>query len=247
MKIGVLWLTMKVSKIPLKIPLKMRWIKIIVIAALGTMFELAGLFFIPNYTVFLGIVHLIEVPSMIFGLVCPHWEYLWKGIVSGYFWTLVINGIVEILWNLIGLGWLYPLLVLVGNIIVICTAYYIVRRIRMQKGIYPVDIYRPDIIWTVKGYYDSGNCLIDPYTGKGVHIISKKLAKKLELEEEGKVCIPYHSLGNTNGLIDVYYVENIRIKKDTKWLERGKVPLGVAEDSLFSEKNYEMIINEEVW
>lgn len=242
-KVGVLFLTIKLLKIQLAKPV----IRIIVIAALGTIFEIAGLFFIPNYNVFLGIVHIIELPTMVFALIWPHREYLWRAIVSGYFWVLVINGVIEILWNLIGYGWLYPLLVLAGNMIVICTAFYIAQRLRMKKGIYPVDIHRPDIIWTIKGYYDSGNCLRDPYTGKGVHIISRRLAKRLELEADNKVCIPYHSLGNSNGLIDVYYVENMRIKKDTKWIERGRVPLGVADDSLFEGKNYEMIINEEVW
>lgn len=243
MKAGVLWLTIKLLKIRVTKPV----IRIMLIASLGTAFELAGLLGMQNYNLFLGIVHLIEVPCMVIGLVWPNRDYIWKSIVSGYFWTLIINGVVEILWNLIGLGWLYPLLVLFGNILVIIVTCYIIQRVRMYKGIYPVDIHRPDIIWTTKGYYDSGNCLVDPYTGKGVHIISAKLSQKLELENENKVCIPYHSLGNTNGLIDVYYVENMKIKKDTQWIELGKVPLGVADNSLFHGKNYEMIINEEVW
>ncbi len=243
MKMGALWLTTKLLKLRIKKPI----LRMMCIAALTTFFEVVGLMWITNYNLLLGIIHLIEVPCMVIGLIWPHRDYMWKGIVSGYFWTLIINGVIEILWNLIGLGWLYPLLVLFGNIIVILMTCYIVRRIRMKKGIYPVDIHRPDIIWTIKGYYDSGNCLKDPYTGKGVHIISSKMAEKLELDAENKVCIPYHSLGNTNGLIDVYYVENVQIKKETQWIELGKVPLGVADNGIFQGKNYDMIINEEVW
>lgn len=242
-KIAVLWLTIKILKIHLMKPV----IRIMVIATIGTLFEIAGLFFAPNYEVFLAIVHLVEVPGMMLCLLGKQREYLWRSIVSGYFFVLVINGVVEILWNLIGYGWLYPLLVLAGNSIVVVIAHFLLKRWRMSKGIYPVDIHRPEIIWTVKGYYDSGNRLKDPYTGKGVHIISTQLAKKLELTEENKVCIPYQSLGNTDGLLDVYYVENVRIKKGTQWIELGKVPLGAAEDNLFSGKGYEMILNEEVW
>lgn len=242
-KIAVLWLTIKILKIRLIKPV----IRIMVIAASGTLFEIAGLFFAPNYEIFMAIVHLIEVPGMMILLLRKQWEYLWRGIVSGYFFVLVINGVVEILWNLIGYGWLYPMLVFAGNAIVVVLAHFLLKRWRMHKGIYPVDIHRPEIIWTTKGYYDSGNRLKDPYTGKGVHIISAQLAEKLELTKENKVCIPYQSLGNTEGLIDVYYVENVRIKKESQWIEQGKVPLAVTEDSLFSGKGYEMILNEEVW
>ncbi len=247
-KAGVLLLTTKFLRLPMK---KTGW-RIALIAAIGTICEIAGLYWIPDYNLFLGMMHLVEIPCMILGLIYSKertWskELLWRGIVSGYFCTLVINGVVEVLWNLIGYGWLYPLLVFAGTVISIVVVYYVIRRLQMRKGIYPVEIVRPNVVWTVKGYYDSGNCLIDPYTGRGVHIISKRLAKRLQLEQESKVCIPYHSLGNTNGLIDVYYVENMRIRKDSEWVERAKVPLGVAEDELFDRKNYEMIINEEVW
>jgi len=234
---------MKLLKIPMIKPV----MKIIVIASVGTIFEIAGLFIVPNYTVLLGMIHMIEIPGMVLLLLWNQREYVWKGIVSGYFWVLVINGVIEILWNLIGLGWLYPMLVAAGVALVIVGTCYIVTKLRMEKGIYPVDIYRPEIIWSVKAYYDSGNCLTDPYTGKGVHIISEKLASRLELIEEQKVCIPYQSLGNENGLIEVYYVENLKIKKDTKWMELGKVPLGVAKEGLFKGKGYEMILNENVW
>lgn len=242
-KIAVLWLTIKILKIRLIKPV----IKIMGIASVGTLFEIAGLFFVPKYEVFLAIVHLIEVPGMIFLLIGKQRGYLWRGIVSGYFFVLMINSVVEILWNLIGYGWLYPMLVLAGNIIVVLLVCYFLKRWKMSKGIYPVDIYRPEIIWTAKGYYDSGNRLKDPYTGKGVHIISAQLAEKLELSREKKVCIPYQSLGNAQGLLDVYYVENLKIRKESQWIELGKVPIGVAESKLFSGKEYEMILNEEVW
>ena len=116
----------------------------------------------------------------------------------------------------------------------------------MSKGIYPVDIHCKHIIWSTKGYYDTGNTLKDPYTGRGVHIISRSLFNRLHLSEVGKVCIPYQALGNQQGLIDVYYVEALKIHKNGEKVECPKVPLGVADDSLFAGKVYEMILNEEV-
>lgn len=242
-KLGVLGLTIKVLKIQMTKPV----MKIVAIASVGTILEIAGLFFIPNYQVFMALVHLIEVPGMMAFLFGKQREYIGKGIICGYFFVLVINGVVEVIWNLIGNGWFYPLLVLAGNVIVVVAICFGIRKWQMSKGVYPVDIHLPDVIWTAKGYYDSGNHLKDPYTGKSVHIISEKLAKRLELPMDKKVCIPYQSLGNEAGLIDVYYVEAIRIKKQADWVVQNNVPLAVAEDSLFTGKGYEMIINEEVW
>ena len=233
MKLGVLGLTIRILKIQMTKPV----MKVVAIASVGTILEIAGLFFVPNYQWFIALVHLIEVPAMMAVLLGKQREYIGKGIICGYFFVLVINGVVEVLWNLIGNGWLYPLLVLAGNILAAFAVCYAVRRWQMSKGVYPVDIYLPDVIWTAKGYYDSGNHLKDPYTGKSVHIISSKLAQKLEFPSEQKVCIPYQSLGNETGLIDVYYVEMIRIKKQSDWVEQSNVPLAVAEDSLFAGKD----------
>ena len=242
-KLGVLGLTIKILKIQMTKPV----MKIVAIASVGTILEIAGLFFIPNYEWFMALVHLVEVPGMMAFLLWKQREYIGKGIICGYFFVLVINGVVEVLWNLIGNGWFYPLLVLAGNVIVAVTIWFGIRKWQISKGVYPVDIHLPDVIWSAKGYYDSGNHLKDPYTGKSVHIISGKLAKRLELPMDKKVCIPYQSLGNETGLIDVYYVDAIRIKKQADWVVQNNVPLAVAEDSLFTGKGYEMIINEEVW
>ena len=242
-KLGVLGLTIKALKIQMTKPV----IKIIAIASVGTILEITGLFFVPSYEVYMAMIHLFEVPGMLWLLLRKQREYIGKGIICGYFFVILINGVIEILWNMIALNWLYPMLVFAGNVLVIAAVCLFIRKWQMNKGIYPVDIHLPDVIWTAKGYYDSGNHLKDPYTGKSVHIISEKLAQRLELPLDKKVCIPYQSLGNETGLIDVYYVDTIRIKKQADWIEQNGVPLAVAEDSLFMGKGYEMIINEEVW
>ena len=242
-KLGILTLTIRTLKIQMTKPV----IKVVAVAIIATLLEITGLFFFPYYGLFVLFMHMILIPSMMAVLLWRQREILGKAIVCGYFYVILLNGVIEVLWNLIGNGWGYPLLVLTGNIICVLIVLYALHRWRISKGIYPVDIHFPDIIWTVQGFYDSGNHLKDPYTGKSVHIISGKLARRLELAPEKKVCIPYQSLGNSDGLIDVYYIDEIKIKKQESVIVQKGVPLAVAEESVFAGKGYEMIINEDVW
>lgn len=241
-KAGILWLTIKIMKVPLTKPV----IRSVGIAGIGTVLEIAGLFFIPDYGLMVLLNHVILIPAMMLALYWKKWEMFRKGILWGYFFALVMNGVVELYWILFGSGWLYPLLVLGACVSVIVISCYLLKRWRMSKGVYPINIHCKHIIWNTRAYYDSGNCLKDPYTGKGVHIISEALVRRLHLGDEGKVCIPYKSMGNPNGLMDVYYVEGLEIYKDTEWMKLDKVPIGVAEPSLFAGKCYEVILNEEV-
>ena len=243
MKLGILALSIKTLKIQTTKPV----MKVLGIAIVATILEITGLFFIPSYGVYIVLTHTVEVPVMMTTLLWKQKEMIGRSVICGYFYVVLINGVVEVLWNLIGNGWGYPLLVLMGNVFCVFVVCFFIRKWQMNKGIYSVDIYFPDIIWTAKGFYDSGNHLKDPYTGKSVHIISRKLAKRLELPEEKKVCIPYQSLGNENGLIDVYYVDEIKIKKQEDTIAQTGVPIAVAEDTIFAGKGYEMIINEDVW
>lgn len=241
-KAGILWLTIKTMKIPLTKPV----IRSVGIAGIGTIIEIAGLFFIPNYQVMILLNHLVLIPGMMLLLYWKKWDACRKGILWGYFFALLMNGIVEFYWILFGSGWLYPLLVLFACVSVIIGTCHIMKRWRMKKGVYPINLHCRHIIWSTKGYYDTGNCLKDPYTGKGVHIISRTLCGRLHLMEEGKVCIPYQSMGNPKGLMDVYYIDGMEIYKDSGWVKLERVPIGVAEESLFAGKCYEMILNEEV-
>ena len=243
MKLGILTITIKLMKIPMTKPV----MKVIGIASVATLMEITGLFLIHNYGIVLIITHLVEVPVIMLILFWKQKENLWKAIGIGYVALILTNGLVELFWNLIGEGWLYPLLVLFGNVASILLVLWAIKKWQVSKGIYAVDIYMPDIIWTAKGFYDSGNHLKDPYTGKSVHIISRTLARRLEFLEEKKVCIPYQSLGNEEGLIDVYYVSEIKIKKQDTMIAQKEVPLAVAEDGLFTGKGYEMIMNEDLW
>ena len=242
-KLGILMLTIRTLKTQMRKPV----VKILGIASVATMLEIIGLFLFPSYRLFLLFVHIIEVPSMMMVLLWKRRELVGKSIILGYFYTIFINGVIELLWNMVGEESVYLLLVLTGNGICVFAITYAFHRWKITKGVYYVEVHFLDIVWPVKGFYDSGNHLKDPYTGKGVHIISEEVASRLKLLQREKVCIPYQSIGNEDGIIDVYYVDEVRIQKQEGVTVQKSVPLGVVDNTIFKGKKFEMIINEDVW
>ena len=117
---------------------------------------------------------------------------------------------------------------------------------RIQKGIFQVELIQTGKRLRIKGLYDSGNRLIDPYTGKGVHIVSRRVLEECK-QEITPVYVPYHALGNENGMLAVYYIDELIVEGEKGRSILQNCPVGVTKDNLFEGKNYEMILNEEVF
>ena len=97
---------------------------------------------------------------------------------------------------------------------------------------------------SVKGFFDTGNLLMDPLAGKPVHIIKKKILK--EQIEKGKLLprmIPFHSLGMENGLLEAVTIEGMYILKENQPLYLERPVLGLADENLFQDDGCEVILN----
>jgi hypothetical protein len=97
------------------------------------------------------------------------------------------------------------------------------------------------------GFYDSGNTLKDPYTGVGVHIISQEVTEKLRISKEKSLLIPYSSMGNENDLMTIVYLDKMIIYRENQRVEQSHVAVGIGGESLFLEKAYDLILNENIW
>lgn len=221
--------------------------KIVFAAFCGTLIEILGLLFVPSYQAFILCVHLLEVPLMIWFVQEKTNRRILPMVLSGYFFTMLISGFLEILWNYFGEkgNYLFNLVFSSGAVFVGGALWK--RYAQMKKGIFSVEIIHRAQRVMVQGFYDSGNRLIDPYTGKGVHIVSESLIKRLKLYEETAVFVPYQALGNENGMLEVYYVDELIVEGEKGRKNIQKCPVGVTKDNLFEGKKYEMIINEEVF
>ncbi len=229
--------------------------KIILAALAGTITEIAGLFLGNSYYVFLILVHVFEIPLMIGFLLGKERQQWIKVIITGYFFVMAINAVLEILWNYFGAYGNYVFWLCAS-----CGLVYMGIRMyrnysRIQKGIFPVEMFHNGNHLFTYGFYDSGNRLVDPYTQKGVHIISEELFQKIGLDKEHAVVVPYRALGNEGGMLEVYYVENFIIGDGKQRKSWKKCPMGVTKENLFKEnfkgdfkgKKYEIILNEEVF
>lgn len=247
MKAAVLYLSIFSTKVFYNLHTLKGIGKLIFAAFLGTCTEIAGLMLGNSYQMFLLLVHLLEIPFMVRFVLGKECKHMLRVIITGYFFIIVVNGVLEILWNRFGKQGIYVILLCAA-----CGIVYLGVRIwqnynHMEKGILQVEILHDGNVLQAKGFYDSGNLLKDPYTGKGVHILSEKMLTGLIREGQEAVYIPYQSLGNEQGLIKVYYIEHIRIQKKQEIMEIQKIPVGAGGEELFQNKAYQMILNEDIW
>ncbi len=246
-KVAVLYLSAYSNRLYFLVATRKGILKIIVVALAGTAVEIIGLLVMNSYNIFLIGMHLFEIPCMVRILLPKGQKQNLRMMISGYFFVMMINGVLEILWNWFGKYGDYIFLLFVS-----CGIVYIGLRIyfnysRMQKGIFPVEIYHKGKRIITYGFYDSGNRLIDPFTQKGVHIISEHLWKKIGLDMEHAVLVPYQTMGNADGLVKVYYVEELIFGDESKRKSWSRCPMGVTKEDLFKEGSYEIILNEEVF
>lgn len=246
-KIAVLFLSLYANKCYFAIQSRRGIARIILVAGLGTIVELLGLWMSNSYNFLLLLVSILEIPIMFFLLLGERKETMITLILSGYFFTMIINATLELLWNWFGEsgGFVFYL---GTSCFMVYIGFCVYQNLhRMKKGLFQVEISHKNHRISTHGFYDSGNRLKDPYTGKGVHIISEKLLKQLDIQKGSAVLVPYHSLGNEMGMIEVYYVEELIIGENTNKRYWQNSPIGVTKENLFKDGMYEIILNEEVF
>lgn len=246
-KLAVIYLSLYCNKFSIVISTKKGIGRVLVAAFLGTIVEIAGLLWGSSYNLFLLLVHVLEIPFMMRLVLGKEHKQMFRVILSGYFFIMVINSVLEILWNWLGKQGNYVFYLCITCVFAYTGVHIWKNYSKIQKGMFPVLLEQAGTCISTYGFYDSGNRLTDPYTGKGVHIISEKLLDQLPMETQKEVYIPYQSLGNEQGLIKVCYIGYIRIQNEQNFVEETEVPVGVTEGKLFEGKQYQIILNERIW
>ena len=244
-KVAVLYLTLYWNKAMGELEKGKGIAKLCMVSGVATFVEVVGLLFFASYQLFVVVVNCFEVPLMVLVLLGKERKGALRVIFGGYFFLILINGVLEALWNQFGEHGSYIFYLLFSCGVVLIGVRMWKNYSKTQKGIYRIELMHKGKRIQINGLYDSGNCLKDTYSGKGVHIASRKAVEQLELGEA--VYLPYKALGNEQGVLEVYYIDEMCI-----WGEKGRIniqncPLGVTKDNLFEGKNYEIILNEEVF
>lgn len=221
--------------------------RILIISALGTLAEVLGLLSAISYHFLSGMIYLIEIPILLLMTMGKKKGKFLRAIMTDCIFVVLINGIIEALWNRFGSEGNYFLMILAACMIVLAGVNVWQYHHQIKKGILSVEIVNGNKKCMVRALYDTGNHLCDPYTGKGVHIISDQVLKKLGCEQFQAVWIPYQALGNESGMLEAYYVEKMTVEVEKGEICLEKCPLGVTKEDLFKGKEYELILNEEVF
>ncbi len=211
----------------------------------GTAVSMLLFFVWDDYTWYQICVHFLVNPGMVF--LCyrsrEKKEFLGQCAVT-YLAFLLLGGILE--WSMqnaaggIDFVWYFS-----GAALFLAAAKKMLGHLKREKEtVYDLLLITGEGNISVKGFYDTGNLLIDPLVGRPVHIIKKEILK--EQIQQGKLpvrLIPSHSLGQESGLLEAVTLEGMYIMRENHPVYLKKPVFGMAEEKLFQNDKCEVILN----
>lgn len=214
-------------------------------AFVGTVGSMCLFFFLSNYTWYQLGVHFLVNPLMVW--ICYR-SRKWKQFLGQWFLAylsvILLGGI---------LGWAASALGMAGNLWLflagaagfLILAEKVLGYFRRQKEtVCELLLVTGEGNIAAKGFFDTGNLLMDPTVGKPVHIIKREvLGKQIESGALLTRLVPFHSLGEENGMLEVVTIEGMYILKEEQPLYLDKPALGLANEKLFQDDRYDVILN----
>lgn len=205
-----------------------------------------GLFLIMDrYLWYQLLVHLLVNPLMVW--LCyqarePRRFFCQWGIT--YLSVALLGGVLE--WSVSVFGSVrYFIACLLAALAFLWAAEKMLGYFRRQKAtVYNLLLVTQEGNISSKGFFDTGNLLVDPVLGRPVHIIKKELLKnQLEKGELMIRLVPFHSLGREQGLLETVTIEGMYILKEDQPLYLEKPVMGLAEETLFQDGRCDVILN----
>lgn len=101
---------------------------------------------------------------------------------------------------------------------------------------------------SLKGLIDSGNGLIEPISGLPVCLVEERAITQYKkyLQEEKFRIIPYHSVGNANGLLKAYFIEKMEIEQQGEKVIVKNALLAITNDVISKNERYQMILHPKI-
>jgi len=100
----------------------------------------------------------------------------------------------------------------------------------------------------VRALYDTGNILREPVSGKPVSIVEKALMEEAGGLEQNNDCtyIPFHSIGEENGVLMGIEVDGLKIWKRDECIERYCEMVALYDGQLSTDGRFRMILHQEL-
>lgn len=113
----------------------------------------------------------------------------------------------------------------------------ILKQGQRRKNCRRATVFHGGRTWQIQVLYDTGNQLVSPYSGEPVAVISKALAKELDLEKAPPLMIPYTSVGG-RGFLNAYRIDGLVLESG----QRQNHFLAAVSDNIQGEE-IQMILN----
>ena len=158
-----------------------------------------------------------------------------------YFVTLILGGIMEWESGFFSNFWIQAV---AAAVLLSIAAYYLGRRKQFGNQIFKAVVKNHGKQVEVFAYWDSGNQLRDPYSGRPVSILGREEADRIyEIGRDGIRYVPFLSLGEKNGLLPVFSVDSISIVSGKKQIVAAPAVIGIADANLMKKKEYKLILH----
>lgn len=213
-------------------------------ALFGTLGSCAVFAVCRNLAACLLFVHFILNPLLLFYCFREKRrdEFL-RDLCAGYFAFLIIGGITE--WMYAGgTGFFtYELSVCAAVILLLASVIWARCRRRKDARFFKAEICQGEKRIFAQALSDTGNLLNDPYTGRQVSMVDRRMYEEAFGPPQAVRMIPYESLGCKHGLLEAVTIEELSYVHEGCRKAIPQAVLGLAEHALFENKPYQMIIN----
>lgn len=184
-----------------------------------------------------------------------------KELLKGMFVMLSIacltGGIMHMLVYYTYAGWVVrSLLVTDGELVVfvilsvmiIVVIVHMLRVRKMNESIYKVTIIIGDEKIMLQGIIDTGNRLVDVYSGKPVNVMDKTYFAKVlyQINDYGRLkyhLIPYRTIGNNEGMIEIITSDCMYISNGNETKAYKGALIGLSERKVSQKGSYQALIN----
>ncbi len=191
---------------------------------------------------------LVNTSMVIIGLKIREKSGFFKAMALMYLSGFLLGGIMTWLRQYLGrylrISCLFFAIVIISYFLSSKSMDFLESLWKLKKHRCQVTLCQKDRVCKVNAIIDSGNGLFDSLTGKPVHIISEKTAKKLfEGEKIRRIrYIPYHTIQEDESILPCITIDRMLIHGEQEKLVVSPL-LGISGQRLFGNGTCEMILH----
>lgn len=167
-----------------------------------------------------------------------------KAYIMLYIGGFLLGGVLQAVRQYVRVGSLFFAIAIGGYYVVSKLWDFITSVQKMNQFKCKVDLYLGEKVCQVEGIIDTGNGLRDPISNQPVSILDKAVARRFMGEQKMSQVryIPYHSIGKREGVILALKIDRMCVHREGEcWIDSPLI--GVSEETISAEGEYEMILN----